>query len=297
MEDHQKSGRKKWIHKLRNKYRLVIMNDQTYEERLSFRLSRLNVFVAAGTLAIILVFLTTYIIAFTPLREYIPGYMDIGLSRQLYELEQRADSLETAFYSKDLYISNLKRIMEGKEILDRIPDVTDTARDYAQIRLSPSEEDSLLRLEVETGRDQYHNRFLESGDGMRSSERDHISTYLFFPPLKGIVVNPYNAPARHFGVDIVTQRNEPVKAVLDGQVIFADWTLETGYVIGIAHQHNIISVYKHNATLLRGQGNFVKAGDPIAIVGNSGELTTGPHLHFELWHNAVPVNPEDYIVF
>ncbi len=273
------------------------MNDQTYEERLSFRLSRLNVFVAAGSLAIILVFLTIYIIAFTPLREYIPGYMDVGLSRQLYELEQRADSLERAFYSKDLYISNLKRIMEGKEILDRIPDITDTARDYGRIVLSPSEEDSLLRLEVETARDQYHSRFLESGDGMRSSERDYLSTYLFFPPLKGIVVNPFNAASQHFGVDIVTQRNEPVKAILDGQVVFADWTLQTGYVIGIAHPHNLISIYKHNATLLRSQGSYVKAGDPISIVGNSGELTTGPHLHFELWHNAVPVNPEDYIVF
>lgn len=297
MESKQESRRKKWIRKLRNKYRLVIMNDQTFEERLSFRLSRLNVFVLAGSVAIFLIVLTIYIIAFTPLREYIPGYMDVGLSKKLYELEQRADSLERVFYEKELYISNLKRIMEGKEVLEYIPDVSDTNRNYDDITLSHSEQDSLLRREVEMQRDQYHSRFLEEAEGIVSTGKDLISSLFFFPPIKGIVINEFDPSMDHYGVDIVTQRNEPVKAVLDGYVVFSDWTLETGYVIGIAHKGNLISVYKHNATLLRSQGNFVKAGDPIAIVGNSGELTSGPHLHFELWYSGVAVNPADYIVF
>lgn len=273
------------------------MNDQTFEERLSFRLSRLNVFVLIGSLAILLIILTIYIIAFTPLREYIPGYTDVGLSRKLYAIERRADSLERVFEQKDLYINNIKRIMDGKEVLDYIPDTPDSGQSYDDITLTNSVQDSLLRNEVEMQRDQYNTRFVEETEGARAGSRNLIASFLFFTPIKGIIVNTFDPGNKHYGIDIVTQRNEPVKAVLDGHIIFSDWTLETGYVIGISHKGDLISIYKHNATLLKSQGNFVKAGDPIAIVGNSGELTTGPHLHFELWHSGIPVNPQDYISF
>ena len=273
------------------------MNDQTFEEKISIRLSRLNVFVLGGILAIMLIFLTTYIIAFTPLREYIPGYTNVGMSEKLYDLQRRADSLEQVFNEKDLYVYNLKQIMQGKEIRDEIPDETDTAREYSNISITRSEEDSLLRTEVESQRDQYSGRPFEEAEGLRAVNEYAVSSFLFYTPIKGIIVSTFNPSINHYGIDIVTQRNEPVKAVYDGYVVFSDWTLETGYVIGIAHTGNLISVYKHNASLLRKQGNFVRAGDPIAIVGNSGELTTGPHLHFELWHNGLPVNPLDYISF
>ncbi len=273
------------------------MNDQTFEEKLSFRLSRLNVFVLVGGLSILLIFLTTYIIAFTPLREYIPGYANVGMSEKIYELQRRADSLEEAFTEKDLYVYNLKQIIEGKEIVDRLPERPDSTPDYGDITLSRSEDDSLLRSEVDAQRDQYSGRALTEAEGLRTLNEQEVSSFLFFTPIKGIVVNTFDPGINHYGIDIVTQRNEPVKAVYDGHVVFSDWTLETGYVIGIAHAGNILSVYKHNASLLRRQGNFVRAGDPIAIVGNSGELTSGPHLHFELWHNGLPVNPQDYISF
>ncbi|MBE0641828.1 MAG: M23 family metallopeptidase [Bacteroidales bacterium] len=187
--------------------------------------------------------------------------------------------------------------MEGKEIVDKIPDLPDTSSNNRDIRLSPSAEDSLLRREVEAQRDQYSGRTLGEAQGLRSVKEHEVSSFLFYTPIKGIIVNYFNPSINHYGIDIVTQRNEPVKAVYDGHVIFSDWTLETGYVIGIAHSGDLISVYKHNASLLRKQGHFVRAGDPIAIVGNSGELTSGPHLHFELWHNGLPVNPQDYIAF
>jgi murein DD-endopeptidase MepM/ murein hydrolase activator NlpD len=297
LEKDKESRYRYWLRKLRDKYRLVIMNDQTFEEKISIRLSRLNVFVLVGGLSIFLVFLTTYIIAFTPLREFIPGYMDVGLSERIYELQQRADSLEQVFGEKDLYIYNLRQIMEGKEIVDRIPEIPDTSSDVKDIPLSRSSEDSMLRREVEMQRDQYSGRALGDAQGLHSVKEHEVSSFLFYTPIKGIIVNFFDPLSNHYGIDIVTQRNEPVKAVYDGHVVFSDWTLETGYVIGIAHSGDLISVYKHNSSLLRRQGQFVRAGDPIAIVGNSGELTSGPHLHFELWHNGQPVNPQDYISF
>ena len=297
MDKVRESKRSQWVRKLRSKYRLVIMDDQTFEERLSFRLSRLNVFLLTGSLSILLVILTIYLIAFTPLREYIPGYMDIGMQEDLYVLERRADSLEHAFYQKDLYISNLRRIMEGKEVLDRIPEPDDSLRDYGNITLTRSEEDSLLRNEIEQQRDQYSLRFMDEVEGLRGPTGGSLGTLLFFTPVKGIVINPFDPSRQHYGVDVVSQRNEPVKAAMDGHVVFSGWTLETGYVIALAHNGSILTIYKHNATLLKEQGNYVHAGDPIAIIGNSGELTTGPHLHFELWHMGMPVDPTDYIAF
>ena len=288
---------KRWLKKLRSKYRLVIMNDQTFEEKLSIRLSRMNVFVISGSVAILLVFLTTYIIAFTPLREYIPGYMDVGLQSELYALHLRADSIQNELDDRDLYILNLRRIMEGEEILTQMPDIPDTMPSYDDITLSSSVEDSLLRAEYAGAMDQYSQRYLEGGDGFKPGASGGIASMMFFTPLKGIITNEFNPRMRHYGVDIVSPPNESVKAVLDGRVILANWTLETGHVIGIIHSGNLVSFYKHNAALLKQQGSYVRAGDPIAIVGNSGELTTGPHLHFELWYNGMPVNPVDYISF
>jgi murein DD-endopeptidase MepM/ murein hydrolase activator NlpD len=124
-----------------------------------------------------------------------------------------------------------------------------------------------------------------------------ISNYFFFTPVQGIISNGYNPTGRHYGIDIVSKKNEAIKSILDGTVIFSAWTLQTGYVIAIQHQSDIISIYKHNSVLLKREGDFVKAGDPIAIIGETGELSTGPHLHFELWYNGKPVNPREYITF
>ncbi len=290
----KRKRKKKWIQKLRNKYRLVIMNEETYEEKLSFRLSRLNVFVVSGTAVILLIILTTYIIAFTPLREYIPGYMDVNLQKKIYELQLHADSIEQEFKLKDLYLTNLRKIINGENIGEDISMPSDTQVDYAHLTLTHSLEDSLLRAEYES-QDMYDLRNLvnEPLSGAQAS----VSGFMFFTPLQGVVTNHFNPKENHYGVDIVSGRNEAIKATLDGIVIFADWTIQTGYVIMIQHAHDILSVYKHNSILLKKQGDVVKAGEPIAIIGESGELSTGPHLHFELWYNTNPVNPEDYMLF
>ncbi|RLD39772.1 MAG: M23 family peptidase [Bacteroidetes bacterium] len=285
---------RKWYGKLRDKYRLVIMNNETYEERLSFRLSRLNVFLLTVTVSIILITLTIFIIAFTPIREYIPGYLDVNIPGKLYRLEQRADSLERSLRARDLYLRNIRNIIEGREIVDSIVPVRDAGIDYDSITIESSPEDSMLRAEYEA-RTKYNLFFYESEDLYDGALQ--ISDIVFFIPVEGIIINKFNLAEKHYGVDIAASTESMIKSVQDGTIIFSDWTSETGHTIAIQHSGNFISLYKHNSTLLKSTGSFVKAGEPIAVSGDSGELTSGPHLHFELWHNGTPVDPEEYMTF
>ena len=285
---------RKWYSKLRDKYRLVIMNNDTYEERLSFRLSRLNVFLLTVTMSIILITLTIFIIAFTPIREYIPGYLDVNIPGKLYRLEQRADSLERSLRAKDIYLRNIRNIIEGREIVDSIVPVTNAGIDYDSITIESSPEDSMLRAEYEA-RTKYNLFFYETEDLYDGAL--HISDIVFFIPVEGIIINKFNLAEKHYGVDIAASTESMIKSVQDGTIIFSDWASETGYTITVQHSGNFISLYKHNSVLLKSTGSFVKAGEPIAVSGDSGELTSGPHLHFELWHNGTPVDPEEYITF
>ncbi len=285
----------KWTEKWRNKYRLVFMTDDTLEERFTFRLSRMNVFIALGTLTIVLIFLTSILIAFTPLREYIPGYTNVGLTKKLYKLQIKTDSIERDLIRKDRFIENLKDVINGKDLTEDKPVIRDTLKLYSNVKIKRSVEDSLLRLDVEN-QTKYNLYKLESME-TANQKKASIGGVLFFTPLKGIITNGFDPAQKHFGVDIVAKQNEAVKSVLDGTVIFSNWTLETGYVIVIQHSQNIISLYKHNSVILKKVGEYVRAGDPIAIVGESGELVSGPHLHFELWNDGNPVNPRDYITF
>ena len=290
----EKRLKEKWYKKLRNKYKLVILNDETYEEKLSFKLSRLNVFIAVGTLSILLIIITTIIIAFTPLREYIPGYTDVELYEKLYRLENLTDSIEDASRQNALFMENLRLVLSGKDTTIVTPFKEDTIGEYQNITSYPSREDSLFRADFEN--------LLASGDvgltrNERGASRPDISSFSFFTPLRGIVTSKFDPKDKHYGIDIVSVQNEAIKATLDGVVIFAGWTLETGYTISVQHEYDLVSVYKHNSALLKEQGSFVKAGDPIAIIGSTGELSSGPHLHFELWYNGVPVNPVDFIKF
>lgn len=286
----------KWYKKLKDKYKLVILNDETYEEKLSFKLSRLNVFVASGTIAIILIIVTTLLIAFTPLREYIPGYTDVHLYEQLYQIEKLTDSLDADARQKSLYLENLRLILSGKDTTIISPLQQDTVDKYSSISSYASAEDSAFRYDFESQFSGSDEEIRLAGRN-RSDTRPDISSFTFFTPLRGIVTSKFEPAAKHFGVDIVSVQNEAIKATLDGVVIFANWTIETGYTISIQHENDLISVYKHNSALLKDQGSYVKAGDAIAIIGSSGEYSTGPHLHFELWYNGVPVDPADFIKF
>ena len=289
---HEKKEKRSFLRKLHNKYRLVIMNDDTLEKKLTVKMTRFNVFIFTGTAAVLLVVATIYLIAFTPLREYIPGYADFNTRQVLRELSLRADSLERDLRQKDLYIMNIRNIVEGREIVEEIPDSIANAGSLPVRGMSRSREDSLLRAEMEE-----HFPFEEGQLTTAETSQPQPGIHLtFFPPLKGMVSRHFNSAQGHFGVDIVADLGEVIKATLDGTVIFSNWTLETGYTIGIQHEHNLISVYKHNSALLKEQGSFVEAGEAIAVIGDTGLYSTGTHLHFELWLNGVPINPIDYII-
>lgn len=284
--------KKKWVTRLKNRYRMVIMNEDTYEEKVSFKLRPLNVFVAGGIGVILLVTLTIFLIAFTGLREYIPGYADIKSRRQISSLVLRADSLERSLNARDLFLANLRSVINGKIPLDSSVEKPAVVQRFDTIQdLERSMQDSLLRIEVES-QDPFS---LSTSDA--SSMSNSIRSFLFFPPVKGTITNRFDAINKHFGIDVVAPANEPIKATLDGTVVLANFTSETGWVIAIQHNNNLFSFYKHNSALLKKPGDFVKAGDAIAVIGNSGEMSSGPHLHFELWFNGSALDPVKYIAF
>lgn len=289
MAKEKSQNQKSLSQKLRNKYRLVILNDDTFEEKLSLKLSRLNVFFIVGFLFVFLITATALLISLTPLREYIPGYSSTALRRKAFELSLATDSLERQLQYNQRYLLNIKNIIEGKPVVNFADTAMSDSMVTAELSKTVSKEDSMFRLMVEE----------EEQFNLASTNRDEITlkNFSFFTPVKGLITNPFNPRENHLGVDVVARKNEVVKSCQDGIVVFSEWTAETGYALMIQHRGNFISVYKHNSSLLKEQGENVKAGEPIAIIGNSGELTTGPHLHFELWYDGNPVNPENYISF
>jgi murein DD-endopeptidase MepM/ murein hydrolase activator NlpD len=296
-EDHPK---KSFSERLKSKYYFIIRKEENFEEKLSVRLSPISLFLVTGGLTVLLVVLVIYLVAFTPLREYIPGYADVNVRKNLILFSQKTDSLSEALKERDAYMENLRRILSGsagksdsaasKKMLHAD---TLSKQNHTAAIAPPSHSDSLLRSEVES-QDPYN---LSTNKIAASKSGDNINDYFFFCPLKGIITNGFTPAKGHYGIDIVAKENEAIKATLDGTVILSTWTLATGNVIIVQHSNNLLSVYEHNSVLLKKTGEYVKAGDVIAIIGNSGELTTGPHLHFELWYKGEAVNPQQYIAF
>ncbi len=282
--------RKKIAKKLLHKYKLIILNEETFEERLTLRLNRLNVFVITGVSAIILIILTTLLIAFTPLREYIPGYASVELRKKAVTLVEKTDSLEQVIANNNRYFKSIQNILRGTvpQPLDTLPQdsITVTHIDPTTVDLAPSRLDTLLRHEV--AQSEKYNVFHPAIDQ---------SSFKLFPPVEGRVTDSFNITKKHYGIDLSVAEDLPVKATANGTVIFAEWTVETGYVIILEHSYGLISVYKHNSSLLKKQGDFVKAGEVIAMTGNTGKFTTGPHLHFELWRDGYPINPTEFLDF
>ncbi|MFD2588037.1 M23 family metallopeptidase [Croceitalea marina] len=288
MAKKQKKG-KEIKRKLLHKYRLVILNESTFEEKISFKLSRLNVFVTGTLFIIILIGLTTLLVAFTPLREYIPGYSSTRLKRQATELTYKTDSLVAVLEYTNKYLENVRLVLRGdieNNEINRDSLFEQFKLDPSTIDLKPIREDLALREQVEL-EDKYN--LFERNTGNAGE--------VLFSPINGSVTQGYDLQKKHYATDISATKDTPVKAVADGTVIFAEWTSDTGYVIIVEHKEDLISVYKHNGSLSKSQGDIIKAGEVIAGVGNTGELTTGPHLHFELWKKGKPLNPQDYIDF
>jgi murein DD-endopeptidase MepM/ murein hydrolase activator NlpD len=289
MEEKKKQGF--WA-KIRNRYRLVVMNDDTFEEQFSLKLTPLNMVILVGLVSIVMITLTVSLVAFTPLREYIPGYgSESDTRKKLINLTLRADSLE---YELSLYkasYNNFHNILSGNIPVDTLSQQKEKNPVPKNVDVKPSKEDSAFRAEVES-QDKYSLAFSGGKTGKSS-----ISSFFFFTPVKGMVTASFNSAEEHYGVDIAAKENEPIKATLDGTVLFSGWTSETGYTIQIQHSNNLVSAYKHCSVLMKKAGQYVKAGEAIAVIGNSGEQTTGPHLHFELWYNGTAIDPQEYMVF
>lgn len=285
----KKINKKKLQTKLLHKYRLVVLNEDTFEERFAVKLTRLNVFSLSSLAAIILIILTTLLIVLTPLREYIPGYSSAALQKQALNLSYKTDSLIKAINMNDLYIKSIKSALSGEVssvVINKDSIFKAAQADTDVFELIPSAADSILREKV--SREDKYNLFKTA-----TSSKD----FVFFPPVNGPLSAGFDSKVKHYAVDIVTPINTPVKSTSDGRVIFTSWTSEAGYVIIIDHGDELISVYKHNSSLTKSQGEIVKSREVIAISGGSGELSTGPHLHFELWSNGVPLNPANFMDF
>jgi len=272
-----------------NPYRIVIFNDLNLHIIKQVRFNA-RTFVMANVFAIICIIVgVTVLIAFTPLREYIPGYPTGKMRQMLIRNVLVVDSLDLEIQRRDRYFNDFKAMLAGETISDTDVKKTTVIRPD-KVQFKKYDHDSLFKNEIAQ---EQINLGVNSG----SIPKGGVAGLLFFPPLNGMVSGKYDVNIGHFGVDIVGKLNSRISAALDGTVVFAGWTIDTGYVIYIQHEQNLITVYRHNAELLKVQGDKVRAGEAIAIMGNSGKETTGPHLHFEMWLNGVSVNPEDYIKF
>ena len=292
------------MEKLRDKHRLVIMNDDTFEEVTSIKLTPLSVYVGFSTLIVATAFLVVAAIVWTPLKRYIPGYGDFDRDAQISELAGKVSSLESEIEASRRYNENIRKILVG--------DMASFSKEAAEAQNLPTEptdtlpkdaeripEDEQLRVAVTKG------TFTSEpappvaaasigGGVLRDVPLEQIS---FIPPVSGEITANFDLQTNHFGVDVAAVKNTAVKAAATGVVISSGYTVETGYSIAIQHPNNVVTMYKHNSILLKDAGSPVKAGEAIAIIGNSGENTTGPHLHFEIWYKGRPANPTDYINF
>ncbi len=290
--------KKKRLKKLNDRYRLVMLKEHTFEERFSMKITGLNVLVVITFTIIIIATGTFFLISKTGLKEYIPGYTEVQFKQDLYQLTARADSLEQSMKQKEAYLNNLYIILSDSTVIENIYGVDTinnkgiTSTENANIIIENSAQDSLLRAEFEEAT-RYNLKFRQSED--LYNDITSAANFLFYQPVEGTMTSPFDPINKHYGIDLVTRDNEPVLATLDGTVIMSNWTVETGYVIAIQHRHELISVYKHNAVLLKKQGDYVEAGEAIAIVGESGEVSTGPHLHFEVWYRGNPMNPAKFL--
>lgn len=283
MANHNKEKRSR-------KFRLAVLDDNTHQQLVTLHFSRTGFFVTIVTIMVVLTAAIFSIIAFTPVRTFIPGYPDARSKRAAIQNAITIDSLERVVFRWELYSENLRRVVEGEEPIkiDSLIKVSSGSSTKGVDMNEVALKDSLLREQVKEEE--------QFGISQRTRRNLPIEGLHFFTPLKGAISQGYE-PAMHPYVDITAPAGSVVKATLDGTVIFAGWTDDAGNTIQIQHDGDIVSIYKHNDRLLKKIGDKVSAGTPVALVGNTGEITTGAHLHFELWHKGETVDPTKYIKF
>lgn len=293
-EEEQQNKFQNWLERVKHPYRLVVMNNDTFEEVGSYKLTLLNIYIILSTIVMMVAVCVVLAIIFTPAKQFIPGYGDVSAQKEMQKIYQTLDSIE--YYSKatDGYTESIQRVLTGNSQTapDEIPE--DLTRD-TEFSIETSEEELKLRDEIAL---ETLNEKNKKGKNINTSPSDKPLEQLYFTsPLNGEVSAGFMPEKKHLGIDVLAPKGSPIKSVLDGFVMMSDWTRETGNTIGIQHANNTITFYKHNSTLLKKAGEFVKAGEAIAIIGNTGDLTDGPHLHFELWYKGQPVDPSEYIRF
>lgn len=280
---------KSFWHRIRFKYKLSFFNENTLEEVWSFRLSQLSAFASLALFAFLLIAVTALIIIKTPIRNYLPGYLDVEVRKEIVQNALRADSLERMLQINALYLNNISGILAGTLPIDSIKQIDSLARNNQNYEIPRAKKETNFVKEFEDA-EKYNLTVLDTNpvptDGI-----------FFYKPLNGIVSSHYDEKEKHYGVDLVAKEKESVLSTLEGTVVFAGFDPNFGNVIQIQHKNGFLSIYKHNELLLKEAGDHVVAGEAIALVGNTGKLSTGPHLHFELWYKGNPVNPEEYIAF
>lgn len=341
--------RKRIKKKLVKKYRLVVLTDDSFEEKFSFKLTRLNVFVFGGVFSILLILCTAAFLIYTPLKEYIPGFESPDLKKNVISLNMKLDSIEQNMHALELYTESMKPILIGDKVIEMeaLPFVTKkgesvyqsgiTNNDSIHVKLTKlyalleERNNAITQLE-----EKYKNVLIDSSMALNSSSEiktdglskeqlaslktstldsvfrekvemeerfsifgheDERDNQVFVAPVQGNVTQRFNVVKNHYAIDIATTKHEPVKAIADGVVVFAEWSIETGFVIVVLHGNNYVSIYKHNSKINVAQGELVYAGQMIANVGSTGVLTTGPHLHFEMWKEGYPVDPTNFMKF
>ena len=279
-----KKENKGFFKKLFNDYKVVVSSEDTFEEKLAFKASKINVFVLMLVYSVILISFTISIVFFTELRELVPGYSSSDLLNRAIYLTQKTDSLERQIELNNKFYKSIEDVLSGKtdEFIERdnIP-IDSSLNDKNLFSISPNSEDSILR------------NYVDSQDKFNLTINELvIENKMFFSPIKGDITQTFNFEENHFAIDIAADIGTPVKSILDGKILFSEWSVDTGHVIIVDHGDNIVSVYKHNSKSLKEQNDFVQAGEVIAYSGNQGSLSSGPHLHFELWKNGTPIDPE-----
>lgn len=284
-----------WKERLQHTYRLVIMNNETFEEVGSYRLTLLNFYILLSSIVMVVATVVILLIAFTPLRRYIPGYNQVDNYNQVLELSQQVREMEKQLALYESYTENVQRILVGDVEREKDVPTEEIVVHDSLLQVDRIKEDEYLRQEVELE---------EIGLGAQNLTRTNnfskdkpLEQMFFTPPLTGEISAKWSPEKKHYGVDILAPKNTAIKAAMDGYVFLSDWTMETGNTLGIQHANNTITFYKHNSALLKKAGSYVKAGEAVAIIGNTGMLSDGPHLHFELWHKGKSVNPMEYVDF
>lgn len=296
----EKKERLPLLERLRHTYyRMVILNHDTFEEVGSYKLSLLSFYVLLSSLFVAMALLVTMAIVFTPLKRYIPGYGEGSGDSRVISLNQTVNRLEREVKAQQTYTESFRRMLQGDARTQKDVPNEEIVMNDSMTDVKSSEEDKLLREQVANGgflKDEVAPENLAKSVNYAPRNMS-IEQLYFVPPLNGTVSMEYSPEKNHYGIDIIAPKNSAIKAAMDGFIVMSDWTLETGNTIGIQHANNIVTFYKHNSVLLKKTGEKVKAGEAIAIIGNTGELTNGPHLHFEIWNRGTPVNPKDYISF